>query len=82
MTEESYEKIDDLFKEIRLSILKVRKNDPENGNKLKDLIGQLELWTDSLVIDSLKLRSLEAELQKRRELAKRLLGSLEKERQT
>ena len=61
MTEESYEKLDDLFKEIRLSILKVRENDPENSNKLKGLIGQLELWMDSLVGDSVRLRSLARE---------------------
>ena len=77
MTEESYEKLDDLFKEVRLSILKVRENDPENGNKLKGLIGQLELWMDSLVVDSLKLKTLQSEARRRGEFVKGLIERLE-----
>ncbi len=77
MTEESYERLDDLFKEIRLSILKVRKNDPESGNKLKGLIRQLELWVDSLVVDSLQLKTLESEARRRGELVKGLIERLE-----
>ncbi len=79
MIEESYEKLDDLFKEIRLSILQVRKNDPEKGNKLKGLIRQLELWVDSLVVDSIKLKTLESEVRRRGELAKGLIDRLENE---
>ena len=82
VTEESYEKLDDLFKEVRLSIATVRKNDPETGNKLKGLIRQIELWVDSLVLDSIKLRNLETELQRRKELAKILLKSLNTEQKT
>ena len=76
MTEESYGALDDLFKEIRLSILKVRKNDPENGNELKGLIRQLELWMDSLVVDSIKLKTLESEALRRGELVKGLMERL------
>ena len=77
MIEESYEKLDDLFKEIRLSILTVRKNDPESGNKLKGLVRQVELWMDSLVVDSLKLKTLESEARRRGELVKGLIERLE-----
>ncbi|MFC1894117.1 hypothetical protein ACFLYR_08945 [Chloroflexota bacterium] len=77
MTEKSYETLDDLFKEIRLTILKVRKNDPENGDKLNGLIRQLELWMDSLVVDSIKLNTLESAARRRGELVKGLIERLE-----
>ena len=82
MTEDSYEQLDDLFKEIRLYLASVRKSDPETGNKLKGLLRQLEIWVESLVIDSLKLKSLEGELQRRRELAKTLRESLDRKSET
>ena len=69
MPDSSHEQIDALFQEIRLTILEVRNNDPENGNTLKGLIRQLELWVDSLVIDSIKQKSQAVALQKRREKA-------------
>jgi hypothetical protein len=78
MTEESYDQLDDLFKEIKLGLAKVRRSDPETVDDLKSLIAQLELWVESLVADSLKLKNLEGLLQKTTELAKRLRKGLEK----
>jgi hypothetical protein len=78
MTDGSYGQIDDLFKEIRLTLASVRKSDPETGDKLKGLVSQLEMWVESLVVDSLKLDSVEADLQKRRELLKTLWESFDK----
>jgi hypothetical protein len=78
MTEESYEQLDDLFREIKLGLVKIRRSDPETVDDLKSLIAQLELWVESLVADSLKLKSLEGLLQKTTELAKRLRKGLEK----
>jgi hypothetical protein len=78
MTEESYEQLDDLFKEIKLGLAKIRQSDPETVDDLKSLIAQLEMWVESLVTDSLKLKSLEKLLHKTTELAKRLRKGLDK----
>jgi hypothetical protein len=78
MTEESYEQLDDLFKEIKLGLAKVRRSDPETVDDLKSLVAQLEMWVESLVTDSLKLKSLEGLLRKTTELAKRLRKGLDK----
>lgn len=59
MTESSYEQLDDLFAQIRLRLAQVRQSDPATADELKGLVTQLEDWVESLVIDSLKLRSLE-----------------------
>ena len=59
MTEHSYEQLDDLFAQIRLRLGLVRQSDPATADELKGLVTQLEDWVESLVIDSLKLRSLE-----------------------
>ena len=59
MTEDSYEQIDDLFVQIRLRLAQVRQSDPATADELKGLFTQLEDWVESLVIDSLKLKSLE-----------------------
>jgi len=59
MTENAYEPIDELFAQIRLKLLKVRESDPATVEELKSLITQLEVWVESLVRDSLKLKSLE-----------------------
>lgn len=78
MTEESYEQLDELFKEIRLGLAKVRQSDPKTVDDLKSLLTQLEFWVESLVTDSLKLKSLEGLLQKTTELAKRLREGLDR----
>ncbi len=78
MTDSSYDQIDDLFKEIRLSLLLVRKSDPATAERLKVLFGQLELWVESLVVDSLKLKSLDSRLQRTAELAKKLRERLDR----
>lgn len=64
MKEHSYEQVDDLFAQIRLRVGQVRQSDPEIADELKGLITQLEVWVESLVINSLKLRSLESGAEK------------------
>ena len=61
MTEHSYEQVDDLFAQIRLRLGLVRQSDPATADELKGLLTQLEDWVESLVIDSLKLKSLESQ---------------------
>ncbi len=61
MTEDSYEQIDDLFVQIRLRLAQVRQSDPATADELKGLFTQLEDWVESLVINSLKLKSLESQ---------------------
>jgi len=60
MTDKSHEQIDDLFVQIRLQLLQLRQSDPEVVESLKSLMTQLEDCIESLVVDSLKLKSLEA----------------------
>ena len=59
MTENSSEQINDLFVQIRLRLGRVKQNDPETADDIKALVVQLEDLVESLVIDSLKLKSLE-----------------------
>ena len=60
MVENSYEQLDDLFVQIRLCLASMRQSNPEATEELKGLLRQVELWVESLVIDSLKLKSLES----------------------
>ena len=78
VSENSYGQIDDLFKEIRLLLGRVRQNDPATAEELKGLMRQLEIWVDSLVVDSLKLANMENLLQSASELAKRLRERLDR----
>ena len=78
MSENSYGQIDDLFKEIRLRLARVRQSDPATAEELKGLMRQLEIWVDSLVVDSLKLANMENLLQSASELAKRLRERLDR----
>ena len=78
VSENSYGQIDDLFKEIRLRLGRVRQSDPATAEELKGLVRQLELWVDSLVVDSLKLSNLENLLSSASELAKRLRERLDR----
>jgi len=64
MVEKSYEDLDDLLAKFRLSLAKVRQSDPAIADELKSLVAQLEFWIESLVVDSLKLKSLESAKQK------------------
>jgi len=59
MAENANEAIDDLFRQLRLKLLKVRESDPATSDELKNLLVQLEDWVEKLVVDSLKLQSLE-----------------------
>lgn len=69
---EQYEQVDDLFKQIRLCLLQVRQSDPVVAEELRGLVRQLEDWVESLVVNSLKLESLESMLHSTIQLAKRL----------
>jgi len=60
MRKNSSEQIDDLFVQIRLRLSRVRQSDPATADELKGLLTQLEDMVESLVINSLKLKSLES----------------------
>jgi hypothetical protein len=64
MTEHPYEQIDSLFTKLRLRLLEIRQSDPQTVEELKSLVSQLEDYMEQLVIDSLRLRSLEGKTQK------------------
>ena len=64
MVETTHEQIDDLFRQIRLQLLRVRERDEATAGELKSLLTQLEDCVESLVIDSLKLKSLESKPEK------------------
>ncbi|MDD5509823.1 MAG: hypothetical protein PHI12_03285 [Dehalococcoidales bacterium] len=53
------EQMDELFVGIRLKLVKLRQSDPEVVEELKSLLSQVEDSVESLIIDSLKLKSLE-----------------------
>ena len=59
MEENAYEQLDDLFGQIRLRVGRFRQSDPVTADEIKGLIAQVELWVESLVVDSLRLKSLE-----------------------
>lgn len=60
MTQHPYDQIDNLFAQVRLRSLEIRHSDPETVEELKSLVSQLEDCVEQLVIDYLKLKSLEA----------------------
>jgi hypothetical protein len=64
MTEHTYEQIDSLFAQLRLPLLEIRQSDPQAVEELKSLVSQLEDYMEQLVVDSLRLRSLESKTQK------------------
>lgn len=64
MTEHPYQQIDNLFTQFRLRLLEIRESDPQAVEELKSLVSQLEDYMEQLVIDSLRLRSLEDKTQK------------------
>ena len=64
MIEHPYQQIDSLFAQLRLRLLEIRQSDPQAVEELKSLLSQLEDYMEQLVIDSLKLRSLESKSQK------------------
>ncbi len=71
MIHEAHDEIDDLFAKIRLRLSRVRESDPATADELKGLLTQLEDWVESLVIDSLKLKSLRSRPKKATEPQKR-----------
>ncbi|MHA2067159.1 MAG: hypothetical protein ACXABY_22555 [Candidatus Thorarchaeota archaeon] len=79
LTGYSYEQIDDLFVRTRHCLAKIAQIDQSTVDELANLIAHVEYWVESLVVDSLKLRSLERWLQGTTELAKRLRDELDRE---
>lgn len=69
MEEQPHEAIDDLLRQIRLKLLQIRESDTEIAEEVKSLLTQLEDWIEKLVIDSLKLQSLEKRPKKTTESA-------------
>ena len=70
MTKDPSEQIDELFVNIRLQLLQIRQSDPEVVEELKSLLTQLEDFVEPLVIDSLRLKSLEKPVKKMTEKKK------------
>ena len=66
MRKDSSDQIDELFVSIRLQLLQIRQSDPEIVEELKSLLTQLEDSVESLVIDSLRLKSLEKAAEKKK----------------
>lgn len=64
MTEHPYQPIDNLFAQLRLRLLQIRESDPQAVEELKSIVSQLEDYMEQLVIDSLRLRTLEGKTQK------------------
>ena len=79
ITENSYKQIDDLFIQIKQRLEQTTKGDQLITDDLNNLILQLEYWVESLVIESMKLKSLERWLKGTKELAKSLRATLDKE---
>jgi dsDNA-specific endonuclease/ATPase MutS2 len=75
----AYEQIDDLFVRIRRQLGELTENDQAAAGELKDLVNQLEYWVETLVIDSVKLKSVRHWLQGTTELAKKLRAQLDVE---
>jgi hypothetical protein len=75
--ENSYEQLDDLFRDIKLLLVSMRQTNPAAVDELKELITQLELWFESLTIDSLRLKKLESMLHRTAKMAKVLQEKLE-----
>ena len=64
MEKQPSEVIDELFKQIRLLILQIRETNPDTAEELKSLTTQLEDWVEKLVLDSLRLESLQSHQKK------------------
>jgi hypothetical protein len=56
MENKSYEELDELLAQIRLLLLKMRQSDPTTADELKSRFSQLEIWIESLIVASLKLK--------------------------
>ena len=72
----SYDEIDELLVQIRLSILKLRERNPTTAEELRSLLSQLELWIEHLIIEAHRLRRLESVLQCTAKMAKKMLEDL------
>ena len=79
ITENSYKQIDELFIQIKHRLEQTTKGDQLITDDLNNLLLQLEYWVESLVIESMKLKSLERWLTGTKELAKNLRAKLDKE---
>ena len=77
ITENTYKQIDDLFLQIRQRLGQTTKGDQLIVDDLNNLVLQLEYWVESLVIESMKLKSLERWLKGTKELAQSLRAKLD-----
>ncbi len=71
MIEHPYKEIDELFIQIRHHLAKMAQSDSGSAEEIYRLVRQLEDWIDPLVIDSIKLRTLEQKLKDMFELVRR-----------
>jgi len=78
VVENSYEQIDDLFLQAKRQLAKITKADPATADEMKQIVNQLEYHVESLVVDSLKLKSLESWLRRTTQLARRLRVKLDR----
>ena len=72
MVEYPYEEVDELFIQIKHHLAKMTQSDPGTAEEIYGLVRQLEDWVEPLVIDSLRLRTLEKQLKDVFELVRRL----------
>ena len=72
MTEYPPEEIVDLFIQIRHHLVGISQNDPETTKEIYRLVYRLEDWIDLLIIDSIKLRTLEKKLKDMFDLVRRI----------
>ena len=70
MEESKSQQIDDLFTKIRLQLVKLRESDPGVTEEIKNLIHQVEDCIEPLVLDSLKLESLERQQKQKKSAAR------------
>ena len=72
MVEYPHEEVDELFIQIKHHLAKMTQSDPGTAEEIYGLVRQLEDWVEPLVIDSLRLRTLEKKLKEVFELLRRL----------
>lgn len=69
--EEVDQTIDELFTKIRLKLFDIRQANPQTVEELKNLLAQLQGWVQSLVLDSIRLKEVEAAQKKKRQAKKK-----------
>lgn len=70
--ENHYEEVDELFIEIKHNLAKMAQSDSAVAEDIYVLVRQLEDWIEPLIIDSIKLKTLENKLKDILELVRRV----------